>query len=329
MPAYTKPSDETHKIQAESRLIYAIWSHPRAHAGQEAAVEVRTSFVGEGAKIRITCYTEKGKRLEKIEGVVLNNRFNGTIIIPDKVKPDDMIYFEAELPKHRLKGESNSIPVRPAIQVSKIQWDRREVKREDVVTMTCQFESGVMDDDEAIVVIYEHNPNSCDFKVVSIPTTVKNNKVEMQWGFEYQDATDQIPTDAQMQPFQKSYANPEFFFMVVVDGIRIGEKRESGLMKFVDELIFECVNDDLDIASYLSYTVYMADGKEKAGSFGGACTVILPEVCPGPLDITIHDSGIDTACEVERSSLCEAGEETGEDPDDLLEHYMRDNKDRE
>ena len=104
MPTYTKSSDETHKIQVESRLIYAIWSQPRAHAGQETGVEVRTSFVGEGAKIKITCYTEKGKTLDKVEGAILNNRYKGKIMIPEKIKPDDMIYFEAELPKHGLKG---------------------------------------------------------------------------------------------------------------------------------------------------------------------------------------------------------------------------------
>jgi hypothetical protein len=260
LPTYTKPSDATHKIQLQSHLIYAIWSHPRAHAGQEAALEVRTSFVGNGAQIKITCRTDNGKKLDKIEGKVLNNRFEGTVLIPDNVKPNDMIYFEAELPNLGLKDESNSIPVRPAIRVTTIQWGRQEVKRQDIVTMKCQFQSGVGDDDDAIVVIYEHNPNSCDIKVVSIPTVIKNNKIELQWEFNYQDPTGQIPTDAEMQPYQKNYANPRFYFMVVVDGIKIGENRESGLIMFKDSLEIKIEDEFGDPVANSAVSCNLPDG---------------------------------------------------------------------
>jgi len=197
MPPYTKPSDTANKIQLESHLIYAIWTVGLAHAGQEAKLEVRTSFVGNGAKIKITCRTEAGKKLDKVEGTIFNNRYTGKVLIPDNCKPDDMIYFEAELPKHGLKQQSNSIPVRPVIKVSKMQWDRQEVNRKDAVTLTCQFQSGVQDDDEATVLIYEHNPNSSDIKVVSIPTVIKDNKIEMLWEFDYQDDTILIATDTE------------------------------------------------------------------------------------------------------------------------------------
>jgi hypothetical protein len=184
-------------------------------------------------------------------------------------------------------GESNSIPVRPAIQVAKIQWDRREVKREDIVTMMCQFESGVRDDDEATVVIYEHNPNSCDFKASSIPTTIKSDRIELQWEFDYQDGTGQIPTDEELKPYQKKYAIPQYYFMALVDGVRIGDKRESGLMAFVDKLTLECPDNERDIPSDLSYMVHMADGKELTGSFGPERKITFSEVRPGPLNIIV------------------------------------------
>ena len=293
MPTYTKQSDAVQKIQVESHLIYAIWSQPRAHAEQETGVEVRTSFVGEGAKIKITCYTEKGKKLDKIEGTVLNNRYKGRVVIPDKVKPDDMIYFEAELPKHGLKGESNLIPVRPAIQVTKIEWDRQEVKREEVVTMTCRFKDGVMDGDEATVIIYEHNPNSCDLKVVAIPTTIKDNKVEMQWEFDYQDSTDQIPTDEEMKPYQKKYANPRFYFVVLVDGIRIGEKKESGLLVFKETVEIVYSEETGIPIGDINYLLHLPDGAQRKGTLDDRGYAKEENVIPGKVKVEfLDDEGV-------------------------------------
>ena len=267
-------------------MIYAIWTVGLAHAGQEAKLEVRTSFVGNGAKIKITCRTEAGKKLDKVEGTVFNNRYTGTVLIPDNCKPNDMIYFEAELPKHGLKQQSNSIPVRPVIKVSKMQWDRQEVNRKDAVTLTCQFQSGVQDDDEATVLIYEHNPNSSDIKVVSIPTVIKDNKIEMLWEFDYQDDTIQIPTKGDLKPYKKNYANPQFFFLVVVDGVKIGEKRESGLMKFKDWVSYPVFDEGDNILSNEQFTIQFADGTSQKGTTDTNGVLKMAKVPPGKVTIT-------------------------------------------
>jgi hypothetical protein len=293
MPSFTKPTDTAHKIQLESHLIYALWMYKRAHAGQEAELEVKTSLVGNGAKIKITCKNENGKKLDKTEGVVFNNFYRGKVLVPENVKPDEMIFFEAELPKHGLKGESNSIPVRPPIQVTQLQWDRKEVKREDIVTLTCQFQSGVEDDDDAIVIIYEHNPNSCDLKVVSIPTVIKDNKIEMQWKFDYQDDTSQIPTDEEMKPYQKNYANPQFYFVVVVDGVKTGENRESGLMKFLDQIKIQVYDESGQPIANPDYKTSMADGNGKKGALDEKGSALLDALAAGPSEIEFTKSSAD------------------------------------
>jgi outer membrane protein OmpA-like peptidoglycan-associated protein len=285
MPSYTKPTDTANKVNLESNVIYALWTYKRAHAGQEAELEVKTSLVGNGAKIKITCKNESGKKLDKAEGVIFNNRFDGKVLIPDNVKPDDMVFFEAELPKHGLKIESNSIPVRPAITVSALQWDRKEVKRKDVVTLSCNFQSGVEDGDEATVLVYEHNPNSCDIKVVSIPTVIQGNKIELQWEFDYQGDTSLIPTDEDLKPYSKKYANPQYYFVVVVDGVKIGEKRESGMMAFKDRME---ISLNADKKADRKYTLTLPDGKQRKGSFdkdGKAREENLP---PGPSVLEIE-----------------------------------------
>ncbi len=290
MSSYQLQTDTTHKIKLESHLIYALWMYKRAHAGQEAQLEVKTSLVGNGAKIKITCKNDSGKKLDKVEGVVFNNKYEGTVLIPDTIKPDEMVFFEAELPKHGLKGESNLIPVRPAIQVTKTQWDRAEVKRKDVVTLTCQFQSGVEDGDDAIVLIFEHNPNSCDIKIVSIPTVIKGNKIEMQWEFDYQDDTAQIPTDNEMQKYKKNYANPHYYFVVVVDGVKIGEHQESGLMRFKETVEIAYVDESGAQVGGIDYIIHLPDGTQRRGTTNDRGNVSENNVIPGKLQIEFLDN---------------------------------------
>jgi hypothetical protein len=290
MPGYTKPTDTAHKIQVKSNLIYALWTYKSAHAGQEAGLEAKTSFVGNGAKIKVTCKNESGKKLDKVEGEVFNNKFEGKVLIPDNVKPHDMVFFEAELPKHGLKGESNLIPVKPAIKVTSLRWDRREVKRGDMVTLTCQFQSGVEDGDEATVVIYERNPNSCDMQVVSIPAVIKGKKVELQWEFDYQNNTLQIPTDDEMKPYKKSYCNPEFFFVVLVDGVRIGEKRESGLMVFKDLIELELQTESGITLPDHAVVLHYADGSTKKMKTDENGCLRIQSGPPGPVTVEIPDN---------------------------------------
>jgi len=291
MPSYTGASDTTNRIQVESHLIYAVWSQPYAHAGQHAAFEVRTSFVGNGAKIKITFYTGAGKKLDKMEGVVTGNRYKGKVIVPQKVKSGDTLYFEAELPSHGLKGESNLVSVRPSIAVSFIGWDRTEIRRGDVATLICKFEDGVEDGDNAVVFIHEHNPNSCDFKLTSIPVKVKSGKVEIQWKFDYQDSVEQIPTEDEMKQYQKHYANPMFFFMVVVDNIRIGENRESGLVRFIDRLSVSIKTKEGEPFPEAQCSAVLADGTVMNGNTDSNGIVEFVDIVPGMVRVSFPDLG--------------------------------------
>lgn len=260
MSTYSKPSDTKHRIHLESRLIYANWQHRRAHAGQEAPIEVKTSLVGNGALIKIICRTENGRKLCTTEGTVYNNRFTGDCIIPEKVKENENIYFEARLPKHGLKGESNVIPVRSPLQVTRLYWDREKVSEEEVVIMTCIFTEGIVEGDHATVTVYEHNPNSCDLRIVTIPTTIKNNRIELRWKFEYQGDIWDIPTEEEMNRYGKHYFNPAYYFIVDVDGLKVGENRESGLLVFRDWLEIVLSDEHEFICENIEYDLIRPDG---------------------------------------------------------------------
>lgn len=289
--SYVVGTDRTPRIKVKSKLIYAIWIHSQAHAGLEAELEVRTAFVGDSAKIKITCYTESGKKLDKVEGRVFNNRYRGKVLIPEKIKKEEMIYFEAELPKHRLKIESNLIPVRPSVIVSRMGWDRKEVRRGEIVRIMCDFESGVEDGDEVIVAIYEHNPNSCDIKVVGIPVEIKDKKIDIKWRFDYQDPTDMICTQEELEPYGKRYHNPDFYFVVIVDGIRVGEDKESGLMRFRDSIDIDVRDFESRVLADSDCTVVFADGSKGEYRTNGNGRLLIPDIPPGPFKVELKEIG--------------------------------------
>jgi hypothetical protein len=260
---YNVSTDTKEKIKLDSRIVYADWLSSIARGGAEAELRVKTVFVAESSSIEIKGRSSEGKAPDSIKGKVFNDEFIGKLLIPEKVTLGADIWFEAKLPKHGLSMESGtSIPAKPAILASKICWDRSEVKRGEEVLLTCQFESGVQDGEDATVIIYEHNPNSYDFKVTSFQTTIQNNKVEATWAFDYYDDTDEIPTHKELQPVGKNYALPQYYFVVVVDGIEIGEKRESGLLKFKDWIEFSLTDDDGNPCSDLKGSLALADGSK-------------------------------------------------------------------
>ena len=264
---YTVATDKKEKIKLESRIVSADWLSSIARGGAEAELRVKTVFVAEGSTIEIIGHSTKGKAPGTIKGKVYNDEFIGKLPIPEKVSVDAEIWFEAKLPKHGLKEESDtSIPAKPPILASKICWDKDTVKREDLVKLTCQFESGVQDGEDALFVIYEHNPNSYDFKVTSFQTTIKNNKAEATWLFNYQDDTSQIPTHDELKPIGKSYAHPQYFFIVLVDDVRIGVNRESGLIKFLDDIEFTINNHNGFAVADNTYTVTLPTARRSRES---------------------------------------------------------------
>lgn len=284
---YAGSSGQTHRFSVDSKLVSAMWMYPRAHSGQESELGVKSIFVGDGASIKITCYTESGKKVLKEEGVILRNRYRGKILIPDKVKEGEMIYFEAELPRHKLKIESNVIPVRAPILVREIGWDRREVRRGDEVMIRCEFESGVEEGESVMVCIYEHNPNSVDIKVIGIPTVIKDNKIEMKWRFDYQGSTEEICTEEELKPYGKSYHNPDFYFMVIVDGIKVGENKESGLMRFRDSIDI-CVKDfEGRIIADMDCRVVFADGSRGEYRTDENGRLLIADISPGQLKVVV------------------------------------------
>ncbi len=94
---FTKSTDSEEEVQLDSTLIYAEWRAGQAVAGRKASVEVATCFVGDGAPVKLTGKSRKGKKLGKIKGEMRSNKFVGEFDIPSDIETGDRVYFEVKL----------------------------------------------------------------------------------------------------------------------------------------------------------------------------------------------------------------------------------------
>jgi hypothetical protein len=282
--AHTIQTDKKQRIILHTSLLYAEWQVGAARAGGKAAFEVVTALAGEGAQIEVTAKSSSGKTIGKIKDKITRNRFAGAFDIPEKMKPGDEIFFKVKLPRHGLQMESNSIPVRPQIVVQAMQWDRQEVHRGDEVTLTMRFESGVDNDQEAVIYIYELNSSDIKERVTEFHPTIRNNEIKIVWEFRYWRDTSQIPTEAELQPGGKHYAPPRYFFVAVIDGEKVGVNRESGVLTFRDAIALNATIGP-NIAAGFMLEVALPDGTIQNWQTDAEGNYVTQSLPPGPLVI--------------------------------------------
>ena len=285
---FSKTTDEQHKIKVDSNLLYAVWKSGCARGGADADFEVRTSFVGQGADIEITGKGDDYGKIKKIKDKIHNNRYNGKMPIPKDITPGDNVWFEVKLSKQGLKGKSNIIPGMPEPALRKIQWDKKEARRGDIVKLQAELEQ-VADDTEAFVIIYEYDQDGSHDKIVTIPTTIKNRKIDIQWEYEYHEDVDEIPTDEEMKKYGKNYNPPEYFFVIDIDGYKLGEKQESGLLEFKDWIEITFKNKNNIAIPNLNYVVKLPDGKEKKGKLNSEGYAKIDGIPPGQYEVDITE----------------------------------------
>lgn len=285
---FTKSTDTEHKVKLESSLVSVSWRCGRALAGQTAALEVHTSFVGDGAPIEIKLMSEADGHVSKVKGKVCRNKFLGTVQIPADASLGDKVYFKADLSKHGLSGESEHIPVLPAARVSNLGWSVEEARRGDVLTLTADVQ-GLPDQTEVALVIYEYDADGVHDRIIELPGTVVSEKVEVRWEYEYQEDTDEIPTQEERERYGSSYNPPEYFFTVKVDDTEFGLEQDSGLLTFKDWVEIELIDNDGTPMGGQKYKVMLADGSVKEGTLDDDGTARLQGIPPGRCEVEFPD----------------------------------------
>jgi hypothetical protein len=281
---YSKSTDSEHKIKLDSKLIYAAWRTGFAPAGQTVEFEVMTAFVGDGASIKIKGKNDGGKKLGKIKDKIKNNKYIGSFEIPENAEIDDLVYFEVKLSKNGLTGESNKIPVTPPITVTNMKWSEKEARRGDVLTLSAAV-SGCPDDTEVKIIIYEYDNDKAHDRIVELPATVKEEKIEVKWEYEYHEDTDEVPTEEELQQYGQSYNPPEYFFVIEINGQKFGKEQESKLLTFKDYIEIELKNQLGELVPNEEYVLTLPDGTERKGKLDDAGKAVERDVPPGKCSI--------------------------------------------
>ncbi|NLD94598.1 MAG: hypothetical protein GX639_18230 [Fibrobacter sp.] len=285
---FQAPTDKKNKIKVESEIVIAQFQCNAAVANNEVPVYVKTVFVGDGASIEIKGKSSEGKAPGTIKGEVRNNCFYGKLLIPEKVKDGAEIWFEAKLPKHGCKLDSEKIPARPIIEMSRMEWDRTIVHRGEIAKATIEFADGVTDGTKATMSIYEYSPEGYHTKVLRQPMIVENSKLELNWVFDYKDV-DKIPTQAELEPKGRTYAPPKFFFVVDINGVRVGEDQMGGLLEFRDKLKFQVLDECGVPIKDKEYVLSLPDGTTKQGNLDNDGMISETDLPPGKIFVNIPE----------------------------------------
>ncbi len=308
---FNKATDSEHEIKLTSSLIMAAWRAGAVHAGQKAVVEVQTSFVGNGAKIKITGRSDSGKKIGQLSGKIRSNSFVGEMDIDEDAEIGDTAYFEADISRAGVDGESNHVPILPPIEVTNMKWSAGEARRGDILTLSADIK-GVPGGTEVKIIIYEYDRDNIHDKIAELPAIVVDEKIEVKWEYEYHEDTDEIPTDEELQNYGNSYNPPEYFFVIEADGLKFGTEQESGLLEFKDWVEIELIDDNDEPIPDVEYEITLPDGTKQSGKLDSEGRVKIEDVPPGKFVIKYKD----LYPEVEANDAVEEEEEPGPSVDE-------------
>lgn len=284
---FNKAADSSHQVSLQSSLVYAVWKSGTAQPGRDCYFEVGTSFVGFGAPIEIKVKSQEGKILASISDKIINNKYVGKARIADEAKIGDLAYFQVKISSVSLEGESERISIVPPIKVSNLSWSAAEARRGDVLTIKADVKN-VNEGVPAKVIIFEADQDGANDRICEIETTVRNEKIQLDWEYEYHEDTDEIPTQAELERYGRGYNPPEYFFVIEIDKQEFGRDQESGLLTFKDFLEIQANQGDGSVMANEDVVVHLPDGSEKRATLDangycklegippGRCTVEFP-----------------------------------------------------
>lgn len=272
MYEYQRPTDSAHRIELPSSIDRAVWDRSVASVGEQVEFLVYTHFVGDDSKAKITFKNRNGRKIDEITVQVYGNRCRGKWTIPEKAK--DSVYYEIELKEHGIKAESEELIIVPSRSITNARWSQSEARRGDILKLTADTEN-IPDGTEARIIIYEYDEDGAHDLITELRGVVENNRIEVEWEYEYYEYTDEIPND---QEAENGYKYPEYIFKVIIGKI----EAQSDLLRFKDWIDF-IMRDGTDTpVPDQEYILHLPDGQQRRGKTGSDGRVIEKDVPPGP-----------------------------------------------
>lgn len=271
MSKHQTQTDQIKEVQLLSAIQCVQWTSRQAALGGTVGIEVFTQFVGNGSNLEIELSDANGKTFGKSKEKISGNRFWAQIKVPKDAKQG--FYATVKLPKHGLQMKSNPLILLPAVEITNLKWDKKDARRGDILKLTADIK-GSQDGAEAEISIWEYDDDLAHDFISKFPVTVKNNKIEADWEYEYYEDTDGIATDRELE---KGYNPPEYFFRVSLGGVQA----DSGILEFKDWLEISLKDKFGDPVPDADYVLKLADGTEKQGKLDKDGRARIEDIPPG------------------------------------------------
>ncbi len=286
MPTFQGQTDQVVKIQLKSYLLLARWLDPEVAANGEAALEVITAYVGDGAKVEATVKDLQGKTLTTVKGTMHSNLFRGRFKVPTGNTTGGMI-FEANLPAHGLKLASQAVKVGPPVEFSELKWlDAKEDKtpEEAEENQTIRYQAkvkGLQDGDEVHVRVSlhveAHKKNSP--VVFDLPAKVEGGALKGLVSLKLSDKVRTLKTAAELKKEGRSYYAPALIFSVSAKGMT-AESPEIPLISKAT-LYFQEAPGHAGQLENKKVTITTPDGKKVEKTIPKDGVILLEKTKPG------------------------------------------------
>jgi hypothetical protein len=272
MSTHKGQTDQVTTIKLESAIEQVYWTCRRAASGSVVGLEVFTRFVGNNSELKIELTDNNGKNFGTFSDKIHANHFWAPVKVPAEAK--GALFASVKLPKHGLSGKSSPLLLLPLVHITNVKWDKSEVHRGEVLKLTADVK-GAPEGTEAVIEIYEHDEDGANELVTKSTSTVRSNRIEAEWEYQYTGKTKDIPT---AEETEKGYHHPQLFFRVSVGEV----SADSGLLIFKDWIEIKLQDRRGNPMSGAEYVLHFADGSQKRSKLSAEGTAIEGTIPPGP-----------------------------------------------
>ncbi len=175
-----------------------------------------------------------------------------------------------------------------ALNVTNLSWNADAARRDETLNITADV-TGVEDDTDAIIEIYEYDADGSHDLITTINTKVKDSKIDVTWDYEYTEDTDEIPT---AEESEKGYNPPEYFFVIEIEGQRFGEEQESELLEFKDFIELILYDGAGNPIPNVNYKIILPDESEREGTLDENGYSKEEDIPPGKVKVEWDLTGV-------------------------------------